>query len=136
LVAKTANLGRDAALAVLAAMNAKYANLVDPLLSQERVDAMLRWLAKDILASEGLESFPDGDNAGRRNADGHYHFEIVPIPQRNGTDIPFDGNVYGFLREVEEGQMPPLMKLPDNLSMRQALAVREVVAGAEEELDV
>ncbi len=32
--------------------------------------------------------------------------------------------------------MPPLMKLPDNLSMRQALAVREVVAGAEEELDM
>ena len=31
--------------------------------------------------------------------------------------------------------MPLLMKLPDNLSMRQALAVREVVAGAEEELD-
>jgi hypothetical protein len=28
------------------------------------------------------------------------------------------------------------MKLPDNLSLRQALAVREVVAGAEEELDV
>ena len=32
--------------------------------------------------------------------------------------------------------MPPVMKLPDNLSMRQALAVRDVVAGAEEELNV
>jgi hypothetical protein len=30
LEAKTANLGRDTALAVLAAMNDKYANLVDP----------------------------------------------------------------------------------------------------------
>jgi hypothetical protein len=57
LVAKTANLGRDAALAVLAAMNAKDANVVDPLLTQERVDAMLRELAEDVLASEGLESF-------------------------------------------------------------------------------
>ncbi len=33
--------------------------------------------------------------------------------------------------------MPLMMKLPDNLSsMRQALAVRELVAAAEEELDV
>ena len=40
------------------------------------------------------------------------------------------------LGEVEEGQMPPLMKLSDNLSMLQALAVREVVSGAEEELNV
>ncbi len=44
--------------------------------------------------------------------------------------------MYGFLGEVEVGQLPPLMKLPDNLSLRQALAVREVVAGAEEALDV
>ena len=42
---------------VLAAMNAKYANLVDPLLTQERVNAMLRELAEHVLASEGLESF-------------------------------------------------------------------------------
>jgi hypothetical protein len=57
LLVKTANLGRDAVLTVLAFMNAKYANLVDPLLTQERVDAMLRELAEDVLASEGLESF-------------------------------------------------------------------------------
>ena len=87
LVVKTANLGRDAALAVLAAMNAKYANLVDPLLTQERVNAMLSELAEDVLASEGLESFLTVTTPGR-NADGHYRFEIVPILQRNGTDIP------------------------------------------------
>ena len=46
LVAKTANLGRDAALAVLAATNTKYANLVNPLLTQARVDAMLRELGR------------------------------------------------------------------------------------------
>jgi hypothetical protein len=57
LVAKMANLGRDAVLAVLAAMNAKYANAVDPLITQERIDAVLRELAEDVLASEGLESF-------------------------------------------------------------------------------
>jgi hypothetical protein len=56
LVANTADLGRDAVLAVLAAMNAKYANVVDPL-TQERIDALLRELAEDVLASEGLESF-------------------------------------------------------------------------------
>jgi hypothetical protein len=137
LVAKTANLGRDAALAVLAAMNAKYANLVDPLLTQERVDAMLTELAEDVLASKGLESFltvttPEGGTP-----------TVITVSRLSrfrsgmGQTSPYNGNVYGFLGEVKEGQLPPLMKLPDNLSLRQALAVREVVAGtAEEELDV
>jgi hypothetical protein len=58
LVAKTADLGQDAVLAVLAAMSAtKYANVVDPLLTQEQIDALIRELAEDILASDGLESF-------------------------------------------------------------------------------
>ncbi len=135
-MAKTANLGRDATLAVLTAMNAKYANLVDPLLTQERVDAMLRELAEDVLSSEGLESFltvttPEGGTS-----------TVITVSRLSrfrsgmGQTSPYDGNVYGFLGKVEEGQMPSLMKLPDNLSMRQALAHREVVAGAEEELDV
>jgi hypothetical protein len=29
-----------------------------------------------------------------------------------GQTSPYDGNVYGFLGEVEEGQMPPLMVTP------------------------
>ena len=135
LVANTADLGRDAVLAVLAAMNAKYANVVDPLLPQERVDALLRELAEDILASEGLESFltvttPEGGTP-----------TVITVSRLSrfrsgmGQTSPYDGNVYGFLGEVEEGQMPPLMKLPDAISLRQALAVREVVAAAEEELD-
>jgi hypothetical protein len=49
-----------------------------------------------------------------------------------GQTSPYDGNVYGFLGEVKEGQLPPLMKLPDALS----LAVREVVAASDEEVDV
>ena len=136
LVAKTADLGRDAVLAVLAAMNAKYANVVDPLITRERVDALLRELAEDVLASEALESFltvttPEGGTP-----------TIITVSRLSrfrsgmGQVSPYDGNVYGFLGEVEEGQMPPLMKLPDALSLRQALAVREVVAAAEEELDV
>ena len=135
LVANTADLGQDAVLAVLAAMNAKYANVVDPLLPQERVDALLRELAEDILASEGLESFltvttPEGGTP-----------TIITVSRLSrfrsgmGQTSPYDGNVYGFLGEVEEGQMPPLMKLPDSISLRQALAVREVVAAAEDELD-
>jgi hypothetical protein len=135
LVANTADLGRDAVLAVLAAMNAKYANVVDPLLPQERVDALLRELAEDILASEGLESFltvttPEGGTP-----------TVITVSRLSrfrsgmGQTSPYDGNVYGFLGEVEEGQMPPLMKLPDSISLRQALAVREVVAAAEDELD-
>ena len=135
LVANTADLGRDAVLAVLAAMNAKYANVVDPLLPQERVDALLRELAEDILASEGLESFltvttPEGGTP-----------TVITVSRLSrfrsgmGQTSPYDGNVYGFLGEVEEGQMPPLMKLPDAISLRQALAVREVVAAADDELD-
>ena len=67
-------------LAVLAAMKAKYTNMVDPLITQEQPGALLRELAEGNLASEGLESFltattPEG-------------FEIVPIPQRNEADIP------------------------------------------------
>ncbi|KAI2496731.1 hypothetical protein MHU86_17778 [Fragilaria crotonensis] len=57
LVTNTTNLGRDEVLEVLAAMNAKYANVTDPALPQERADALLRELAEDVLASEGLESF-------------------------------------------------------------------------------
>jgi hypothetical protein len=57
LVTNMADLGRDAVLAVLAAMNVKYANVVDPLLIHEQVHALLQELAEDILALEGLESF-------------------------------------------------------------------------------
>jgi hypothetical protein len=42
LVTKLADLGQDAVLAVLAAMNAKYAHVVEPLLAQERINTLLR----------------------------------------------------------------------------------------------
>ena len=47
-------------LAVLAAMNAKYANMVDPHITQEQIHALLCELAEDIMASRGLESFLNG----------------------------------------------------------------------------
>jgi hypothetical protein len=86
LVANTADLGRDAVLAVLAAMNAKFANVVDPLIIQERADAPLRELAEDVLASEGLECFltvttPEGGAA-----------TIITVSRlsrfRSRTDVP------------------------------------------------
>ncbi|KAI2500313.1 hypothetical protein MHU86_14193 [Fragilaria crotonensis] len=80
LVTKTEDLGRDAILAVLAAMNAKYANVVDPLLTQERVDVLLRGVGGGRPGVRRIGILSDGDNAGRRNADGYYRFEIVPIP--------------------------------------------------------
>ncbi len=135
LVANTANLGGDAVLAVVAAMTAKYANVVDPPLTQEQIDELLKELAEDVLASEGLESFlmvtmPEGGTP-----------TVITVSRLSrfrsgmGQTSPYDGNVYGFLGEVEEGRMPPLMKLPDTLTMHQALAAREVVA-VEEELNV
>ena len=51
-----------------------------------------------------------------------------------GQVSPYDGNVYGFLGEVEEGQLPPFMKLPDALSLRQALAARDVRVASRERL--
>jgi hypothetical protein len=116
-------------------MNAKYANVVDPL-TQERIDALLRELAEDVLASEGLESFltvttPEGGTP-----------TVITVSRLSrfrsgmGQTSPYDRNVYGFLGEVEEGQLPPLMKLPDTLSLRQPLAVREEVAASDEEVDV
>ena len=134
LVSRTANLGRDAVLEVLAAMNAKYANVTDPALPQDRAESLLRELAEDVLASEGLESFltvttPEGGTP-----------TIITVSRLSrfrsgmGQTSPYDGEVYGFLGKVEGGQMPPMMKLPDSLSMRQALAVREIVAAPEEEV--
>ncbi len=68
---------------------------------------------------------------------------VIAVPRLSrfrsgmGQTSPYEGNVNGFLGEVKEGQLPHLMKLPDALSMRQALAgVREVVAASDEEVDV
>ena len=107
LVSRTANLGRDAVLEVLAAMNAKYANVTDPALPQDRAESLLRELAEEILASEGLESFltvttPEGGTP-----------TIITVSRLSrfrsgmGQTSPYDGEVYGFLGEVEGGGRCP-----------------------------
>ena len=117
-------------------MNAKYANVSDPLLPQEQIDAVLRELVEDVLASEGLESFLTVTMLEGGTPTVIIISRLSRFRSGMGHTSPYDGNVYGFLGDVEEGKMPPLMKLPGALSLRQALAVREVVAAAEEELDV
>jgi hypothetical protein len=136
LVANTADLGRDAVLAVLATMNAKYDDMVDPLLAQERVDALLRKLAEDVLASEGLKSFLTVTTLEGGTPTVITVSRLSEFRSGMGQTSPYDGNMNGFLGQDEEGRMSPLLKLPDKLSMRQALAVRELVAAAEEELNV
>ena len=111
-------------------------NVVDPLLTQEQIDALLREMAEDVLASKGLESFltvttPEGGTPTVITVS-----RLSRFRSRMGQTSPYNGNVCGFLGEVEEGQMPPLVVLPDALSMCQALAVGKVIAAAEEELDV
>jgi hypothetical protein len=120
----------------LAVMNAKYANLIDPLLAQKRSDALFRELAEDVLASDGLESFLMVTMTEGGTPTGITVLRLSRFRSGMRLTSPYDGNVYDFLGEVEEGQMPPLMNLPVTLSMRQALAVKEVMAAAEEEFDV
>ena len=88
-------------------MNAKYANVTNPMLTQERVDALLRELAEDVLVSEGLESFltvtaPEGGTPTFVTVSRLYRFR-----GGMGQTSSYDGNVYGFLVEVEEGADPP-----------------------------
>ena len=88
LVAKTANLGRDAVLAVSAAMKAKYTDVVDPLLTQEQIDALFRELVEDVLASEGLESFLTVTKPGGETPMVISVLRVSRFSQRNWTDIP------------------------------------------------
>jgi hypothetical protein len=136
LVARNEGLDRDSVLAVLAAMNAKYANVTDPNNTQENVTSLLKELGEDVVASEMLESFltiTTSTEAGKAM--------ITTVSRLSrfrsgiGQVSRFDGNVYGFFGEVEERQLPPLMKLPDNLSLRQALAVRKRWAPSWAEFD-
>ena len=98
LVSNTTDFGRDVVLEVLAAMNAKYANVTDPALTQERVDALL--CRGEALTQEGgaarvgVHSCELGRRAScklldarGRDSDCYHRFTIVPFPQRDGTDI-------------------------------------------------
>jgi hypothetical protein len=97
---------------------------------------MLRELAEDVLASEGLESFLTVTTSEGGTPTVMTVSRLSRFRSGIRQTSPYDGNVYGFLVEVKEEQMPLLMKLFDALSMGQTLADRKVVAAAEEELDV
>jgi hypothetical protein len=124
----TLGASNDEMLRILAVTNAKYANVAANEERQEVALAILKELAEDILAAEPLEAFltemvPEG---------GRPTVIVVSRLSRYRPELgqvsAWTGQVFGFLGEVEEGQLPPLMKLPDALLLRQALAPRDVVA--------
>ena len=123
LVDNTAGASPDQSLVILAATNTKYAEAAAKI-ADGQVDAatsLVKELAKDILAAEPLEVFltvttPEGGKSMvvtvARLA--RYRAEL-------GQVSAWTGQVFGFLGEVEEGQLPPLMRLPDAVSLRQAI---------------
>ena len=136
LVNHTTGMDHDAVLATLAGMNVKYSQIADPRKSPEAVVGLLKELAEDVLASEHLACFltvTTPMETGKAT--------VITVSRLSrfrsgiGQTSRFDGNVYGFLGEVEETQLPPLVKLPDNMSLRQVLAVRELTAPSDGEFD-
>ena len=137
LTTTTAQLDHDGVLASLTGINAKYANINDATMrTAEQVTGLLKELAEDVLASEKLESFLTVTTPAETGK-----AVVIAVSRLSrfrsgiGQTSRFDGNVYGFLGEVEAHQLPPLVKLPDNMSLRQALATRELTAPSGEEFD-
>ena len=136
LVTSYGHFDRHSILATLATMNAKYTYIADPQRAPEHVTSLLKELGEDVVASEGLESFltvTTPIETGKAM--------VITVSRLSrfrsgiGETSRYDGNVYGFMGEVEENQLPPLVKLPDNMSLRQALAVRELSAPSTAEFD-
>ena len=111
----------------LISMNAKYAIIGSADTTAAAADTILKELAEDVLGSESLESFlttttpPDGKPM------------VIAVSRLSCFRVgigeaasPWNGSVYGFLGEVEGGQLPPMMKLPDGMSLRHALVPVEV----------
>ena len=42
--------------------------------------------------------------------------------------MPWSEQGFGFLGEVEDGQLPPLVRMPDTMPLLQALAPKEILA--------
>jgi hypothetical protein len=125
---ETSGASHDEVLRILSATNAKYASVAVNEGRPEAALALLKELAEDVLAAEPLEAFltemvPEGGKP-----------TVIVVSRLSryrpemGHESVWTGQVFGFLGEAEEGQLPPLMKLPDALSLRQALAPRDVVA--------
>lgn len=128
LVKDTTGASSDEVLRILAATNAKYANVNATETNAEDATNILKELAEDIFAAEALETFltvviPEG---------GESTVMVITRMSRYrpelGVASPWSGQGFGFLGEVEGGQLPPLVKLPDAMSLRQALAPKEILA--------
>ena len=113
LVDDTAGANPDEVLTVLAATNAKYDEVAAKIAAgqADAAASLLKELAEDVLAADPLEVFltatvPEGGKTMvvtvARMA--RYRPEL-------GQESGWKGQVFGFLGEVEEGQLPPLMKL-------------------------
>ena len=87
----------------------------------------MKELAEDVLAAEPLEVFltamvPEGGK-----------ITVIAVSRlaryrpKLGQVSTWSGQVFGFMGKLEGGQLPPLMKLPDTMSLRQALAPHSVV---------
>jgi hypothetical protein len=115
-------------------MNTKYANISTLGHTVEHVTSLLKELGEDVLASEALASFLTVSTPAETGK-----AMVIAVSRLSrfrsgiGQTSRFDGNVYGFLGEVEDNQLPTLVKLPDNMSLRQALAPRELTAPSGEE---
>jgi hypothetical protein len=128
LVEDTAGANDDELLRVMASLNAKYANVVaNQEAHAETAVSLLKELAEDVLATEGLECFlagilPEGGKPTVIVVSGLSRYRPAL-----GTASSWTGQVFGFFGEVEGGQMPPLFKLPDAYSLRQALEPKPMV---------
>jgi hypothetical protein len=123
LVEDTDGANDDELLRVMASLNAKYWNVVANQVDHaEMAVSLLKELAEDVLATEGLECFLAGIlfEVGKPTV-----IVVSGLLSRYrpalGTASGWTGQVFGFFGEVGGGQMPPLFKLPDAYLLCQAL---------------
>ena len=129
LVEETATATLDETLAVLVLTNAKFDQIAARVAAAQEAQAtaLLKELAEDALAAEPLEMFltvtvPEGGKAMVVTV-----ARLARFRPELGQVSNWSGKVFGFLGEVEEGQLPPLVRLPDTLSLRQAMEPHNVI---------
>ena len=124
----TVGASQDEVMRVLLATNQQYATVAERSAANqaEQATSLLKELAEDVLAAEPLECFltvtvPEGGKAMVVTV-----ARLARYRQELGQVSHWNGKVFGFLGEVEEGQLPPMLRLPDALSLRQAMEPQEV----------
>ena len=129
LVEETATATLDETLAVLVLTNAKFDQIAARVAAAQEAQAtaLLKELAEDVLAAEPHERFltvtvPEGGKAMVVTV-----ARLARFRPELGQVSNWSGKVFGFLGEVEEGQLPPLVRLPDTLSLRQAMEPHNVI---------